>query len=92
MIIHSYVDSPLGPLLLTGDGEALTGLYTDQHGRKPTELGERADDEFAEGPHPARGVLRRRARRLRPAADRTGHRRSSARCGRRCARSATAPR
>ena len=48
MIIHSYVDSPLGPLLLTGDGEGLTGLYTDQHGRKPTELGERVDEEFAE--------------------------------------------
>ena len=48
MIIHSYVDSPLGPLLLTGDGEGLTGLYTDQHGRKPTELGPRVDEEFAE--------------------------------------------
>jgi methylated-DNA-[protein]-cysteine S-methyltransferase len=47
-MIHSYVDSPLGPLLLTGDGEALTGLYTDQHGRKPAELGHRADEEFAE--------------------------------------------
>jgi methylated-DNA-[protein]-cysteine S-methyltransferase len=48
MIIHSYVDSPLGPLLLTGDGEGLTGLYTDQHGRLPTELGPRIDEEFAE--------------------------------------------
>lgn len=48
MIIHSYVDSPLGPLLLTGDGEGLTGLYTDQHGRLPTELGPRVDEEFAE--------------------------------------------
>jgi methylated-DNA-[protein]-cysteine S-methyltransferase len=48
MIIHSYVDSPLGPLLLTGDGEGLTGLYTDQHGRLPTVLGHRADEEFAE--------------------------------------------
>ncbi|HEV2886143.1 MAG TPA: methylated-DNA--[protein]-cysteine S-methyltransferase [Jatrophihabitans sp.] len=47
-MIHSYVDSPLGPLLLTGDGEALTGLYTDQHGRLPTDLGHRADEEFAE--------------------------------------------
>ncbi|MEO6502130.1 MAG: methylated-DNA--[protein]-cysteine S-methyltransferase [Jatrophihabitantaceae bacterium] len=46
--IHSYVDSPLGPLLLTGDGQALTGLYTEQHGRKPTELGERDDAEFAQ--------------------------------------------
>ena len=45
---HSYVDSPIGPLLLTGDGQALTGLYTDQHGRKPTDLGERDDAEFAQ--------------------------------------------
>jgi methylated-DNA-[protein]-cysteine S-methyltransferase len=47
-MIHSYVDSPLGPLLLTGDGEALTGLYTDQHGRLPTNLGHRADEEFTQ--------------------------------------------
>lgn len=47
-MIHSYVDSPLGPLLLTGDGESLTGLYTDQHGRLPTDLGHRADEEFAQ--------------------------------------------
>jgi methylated-DNA-[protein]-cysteine S-methyltransferase len=47
-MIHSYLDSPLGPLLLTGDGHSLTGLYTDQHGRLPTDLGERADEEFAE--------------------------------------------
>lgn len=47
-MIHSYVDSPLGPLLLTGNGEALTGLYTDQHGRLPTDLGHRADEEFAQ--------------------------------------------
>lgn len=38
-MMHSYPDSPLGPLLLTGDGRALTGLYTDQHGRLPSELG-----------------------------------------------------
>jgi len=47
-MMHSYLDSPLGPLLLTGDGAALTGLYTDQHGRIPAELGERADEEFAQ--------------------------------------------
>ncbi len=47
-MIHSIVDSPLGPLLLTGDGQGITGLYTDQHGRIPTELGERVDAEFAE--------------------------------------------
>jgi methylated-DNA-[protein]-cysteine S-methyltransferase len=48
MIIHCYVDSPLGPLLLTGDGKGLTGLYTDQHGRLPTALGDRDDEEFTE--------------------------------------------
>jgi methylated-DNA-[protein]-cysteine S-methyltransferase len=47
-MIHSYVDSPLGPLLLTSDGAGLTGLYTDQHGRLPTDLGHRADEEFAD--------------------------------------------
>jgi methylated-DNA-[protein]-cysteine S-methyltransferase len=47
-MIHSYLDSPLGPLLLTGDGQSLTGLHTDQHGRLPTELGPRVDEEFAE--------------------------------------------
>jgi methylated-DNA-[protein]-cysteine S-methyltransferase len=47
-MIHTFVDSPLGPLLVTGDGESITGLYTDQHGRPPAVLGERADDRFAE--------------------------------------------
>src|SRR4051794_7754325 len=47
-MIHSYVDSPLGPLLVVGDGESLTGLYTDKHGRLPTDLGHRADEDFAE--------------------------------------------
>ena len=48
MIVHSYYDSPLGTLPLTGDGQALTGLYTEQHGRKPTELGPRDDAGFAQ--------------------------------------------
>jgi methylated-DNA-[protein]-cysteine S-methyltransferase len=47
-MFHSYLDSPLGPLLLTGDGHGLTGLYTDQHARLPAELGEQADRRFAE--------------------------------------------
>ncbi len=47
-MIHGIADSPLGPLLLTGDGVAITGLYTEQHVRPPTELGERSDEAFAE--------------------------------------------
>jgi methylated-DNA-[protein]-cysteine S-methyltransferase len=42
-MIHTLIESPLGVLLVTGDGESVTGLYTDQHGRPPTVLGERAD-------------------------------------------------
>lgn len=47
-MIHSVLASPLGNLLLTGDGQALTGLYTAAHGRPPTEIGERVDSQFAE--------------------------------------------
>lgn len=34
MTYYTYADSPFGPLLLTGNGEALTGLYMDgqRHG------------------------------------------------------------
>ena len=52
---HSYVDSPLGPLLLTGtdtDGPrprtALTGLYPPEHVRLPTPSGDRDDAAFAQ--------------------------------------------
>ena len=47
-MIHSYLPSPIGDLLLTGDGHNLTGLYTPEHVRPPVELGERSDQEFAE--------------------------------------------
>ena len=33
-LLHTTVESPIGPLLLLGDGEALRGLYM-QAGRKP---------------------------------------------------------
>jgi methylated-DNA-[protein]-cysteine S-methyltransferase len=46
-MIHTLIESPLGVLLVTGDGESITGLYTDQHGRPPTVLGERADRKLA---------------------------------------------
>lgn len=29
MTVHTVVPSPIGPLLLTGDGDVLTGLYLD---------------------------------------------------------------
>jgi methylated-DNA-[protein]-cysteine S-methyltransferase len=38
-LLHSTVDSPIGPLLLLGDGEALRGLYM-QKGRKPVRVAE----------------------------------------------------
>jgi methylated-DNA-[protein]-cysteine S-methyltransferase len=45
-MIHTVLDSPIGQLLLTGDGEGLTGLYTAEHVRRPVEVGERSDAEF----------------------------------------------
>jgi methylated-DNA-[protein]-cysteine S-methyltransferase len=47
-MIHSYLPSPIGDLLLTGDGHSLTGLYTPGHVRLPAALGERSDREFAQ--------------------------------------------
>jgi methylated-DNA-[protein]-cysteine S-methyltransferase len=46
-MFHSYFDSPIGELLLTGNGTALTGLYLAQHVRKPLILGDRDDDALA---------------------------------------------
>ena len=48
LMFHSYYDSPIGPLLLTGDGTALTGLYLAEHVRIATPLGTRDDSAFAE--------------------------------------------
>lgn len=45
---HSYFDSPIGPLLLTGDTSALTGLYLAEHVRIATPLGTRDDAAFTE--------------------------------------------
>jgi methylated-DNA-[protein]-cysteine S-methyltransferase len=47
-MMHSYLPSPIGDLLLVGDRTHLTGLYTVEHVRMPTELGDRSDREFAE--------------------------------------------
>ncbi|UOX90286.1 methylated-DNA--[protein]-cysteine S-methyltransferase [Amycolatopsis sp. FBCC-B4732] len=45
---HAVIASPIGPLTLVGDGEALIGLYFDGHLRTPrlTDLGPRDDDGF----------------------------------------------
>ncbi len=47
-MIHSYYSSPIGELLLTGNGHQLVGLYTAEHVRLPVEIGLRSDAEFAD--------------------------------------------
>ena len=47
-MFHSYLDSPIGPLLLTSNGTALTGLYLAEHLRVAIPLGIRDDVVFAE--------------------------------------------
>lgn len=44
---HTVVESPLGPLTVVADGDALIALYFEGHGRTPavTEHGERRDDD-----------------------------------------------
>jgi methylated-DNA-[protein]-cysteine S-methyltransferase len=39
-----YVDSPIGRLMLTSDGTALTGLYMNLYRNKPTKLPDLVDD------------------------------------------------
>jgi methylated-DNA-[protein]-cysteine S-methyltransferase len=49
-LLHTTVDSPIGPLLLLGDGDALRGLYM-QAGRKPVRVSDAwqsAEEPFAE--------------------------------------------
>ena len=46
MNIYCHVDSPIGPLLLTSDGESLTGLYMGAPSKSP-EL----DGDWTENPH-----------------------------------------
>ncbi|GHH40281.1 methylated-DNA--[protein]-cysteine S-methyltransferase [Lentzea cavernae] len=47
---HTVADSPVGPLTLVGDGEALSGLYFDGHLRTPrlSDLGPRTSTGFDE--------------------------------------------
>src|SRR5215471_1423363 len=46
----TQLDSPVGPLFLTSDGEAITGLFMEQHkgGPKPFDLWRRNDAPFRE--------------------------------------------
>ena len=53
-------ESPIGPLTLTGDGTALTGLWFPGRGPAHAETDQRPED-FAPGHRSAAGVLRRRA-------------------------------
>jgi methylated-DNA-[protein]-cysteine S-methyltransferase len=47
-MFHGYLDTPIGPLLLTGNPDVLTGLYLAEHARIATPLGTRDDSAFAE--------------------------------------------
>ncbi len=38
MNVFCYVDSPIGRLMLTSDGTALTGLYMNLYRNKPSKL------------------------------------------------------
>lgn len=51
MNFYTYVDSPIGRLLLRSDGTALTGLYMDVASRPPQALGEWVEDASS-GPLP----------------------------------------
>jgi methylated-DNA-[protein]-cysteine S-methyltransferase len=48
MTIYCYVDSPIGQLLLTSDGESLTGLYMGTPSKSP-----QLDSDWAEKPNAA---------------------------------------
>jgi len=43
---YSYIDSPLGQLLVQGDGQFVTGLYMLQHKRRPEESWQESDAPF----------------------------------------------
>ena len=49
MMFHSTIDSPIGELLLTGDGRSLCGLWMQDAGRRRTPQAdwERSDSAFA---------------------------------------------
>jgi methylated-DNA-[protein]-cysteine S-methyltransferase len=44
--MYSTIESPIGPILVTGTDAGLTGLYTEGHVRLPSAPGERNDRVF----------------------------------------------
>jgi methylated-DNA-[protein]-cysteine S-methyltransferase len=47
-MVHAVTDSPIGPLTLVGDGDALSGLYMVEHRYAPESFGDRDDDAFGD--------------------------------------------
>lgn len=47
-MMHTTIPSPIGEILITGDGSAIAGLYTSEHIRPPHDLGRREDSAFVE--------------------------------------------
>ena len=47
-MIHSTMSSPIGDLLLVGDGTSLTALYTPEHVRMPASTGDRDNAAFGQ--------------------------------------------
>ena len=62
VVCYSIYSSPIGELLLTSDGEALTGLHMCQHRGRPApgpEAGwQRDDSAFRVGPRAVRCLFR----------------------------------
>ena len=47
-MMHTTIGSPIGEILITGDGSAVAGLYTSEHVRRPRDLGRRDESAFVE--------------------------------------------
>lgn len=49
-VTHSIIDSPIGPLTLVADDDALTGIYFEEHSHQPDPagFGVRNDPRFAD--------------------------------------------
>lgn len=45
-MVHTVIDSPVGPLTLVGSDDALTGLYMAEQRYPPSEFGARDDGAF----------------------------------------------
>src|SRR5690606_38551115 len=58
-IFYTHLDSPIGALLLTSNGEALTGLYMEPHKYGPGPAGDwrREHEPFREAVHQLRAYF-----------------------------------